>query len=289
MYLILAGLIVLYYFYKRQVMLESENRNPLLRVSMLKIKALRSGVAVLCGQYLITAAIFFVVPIYLQMVLGYDALDTGKKIFPLSVGIVLFSLLGSKLISRFSPRQIIRFGQSLLIFGAIVLTGAINPELKGFLFGASMFIVGAGLGLLASQIGNVNMSAVDESKSSEVGGLQGTFQNFGSSLGTALIGSVMIMSLTAGFINSINSNPSIPSSVQSQVDKQSKTGIPIATSSQVESYALQSGLNESQAQSLASDYENSQIKSLKLSMAFLVIIAILTIPLSKGIPNKKLS
>ncbi|MEI6237516.1 MAG: MFS transporter [Candidatus Saccharibacteria bacterium] len=287
-YLIIIGIIILYYFYKRQEKLELSNRNPLLRVSMLKIKALRSGVAVLSGQYLITAAIFFVIPIYLQMVLGYDALETGKKIFPLSIGIVLFSLAGSKLISWFSPKKIVRIGQLMLIFGALVLTGAINPELKGFLFGASMFIVGSGLGLLASQIGNVNMSAVDDSKSSEVGGLQGTMQNLGSSLGTAIIGSVMIASLTTGFVNAINSNPDVPSSVKSQVETKSKAGIPIVTADQVESYAVKAGLSESQAQSISEDYKTSQIDSLRSSMFFLVVVAIFTLALSRNIPDKKL-
>lgn len=287
-YLILAGAIILWLFYRRQIMLEEQNRNPLLRVSMLKIKALRSGVAVLSGQNLITAAIFFVIPIYLQMVLGYDALETGKKIFPLSIGIVLFSLMGSKLISKFSPKQIIRFGQILLIFGAAILTGAINPELQGFLFGTSMFIVGSGLGLLASQIGNVNMSAVDETKSSEVGGLQGTFQNLGSSLGTAIIGSVMIASLTTGFVNAINNNPNIPSTVKSQIDTNSKSGIPIASADQVVNKAVSAGLSESEARSIAEDYKTSQIKSLKSSMFFLVVIAILTLALSRNIPDKKI-
>jgi len=288
-YLILLGVIVLYYFYKRQVMLEKTNRNPLLRVSMLNIKALRSGLAVLSGQYFITASIFFVLPIYLQMVLGYDALQTGKKIFPLSVAIVLFSAIGSKLITKYSPKQIVRAGQIALIAGVLILTGAINPELKGFMFGAALFIVGTGLGLLVSQIGNVTMSSVDESKSSEVGGLQGTFQNFGASLGTAIIGSVMIASLTTGFVSNVNANSSISESTKDQVNAQSTAGIPIASAKQVNDYALQSGLSATEAQSVSNEYATSQMNSLKSAMFFLVAIALLTLLLSRNIPDKKLA
>lgn len=96
-YLILIGFLILYAFYRRQQTLTKKDANPLLDVSMLNIKALRSGLSVLSGQYLITAAIFFVIPIYLQMVLGYDALKTGMKIFPLSVAIVISSVIGSKI------------------------------------------------------------------------------------------------------------------------------------------------------------------------------------------------
>ncbi len=287
-YLIVVGVLVLRLFYKRQILLEGQKRNPLLRVSMLDIKALRSGLAVLSGQYFITASIFFVIPIYLQMVLGYNALDTGKKIFPLSVGLVLFSAIGSRLITKYSPKQIVRVGQICLVFGTLALTGAINPEMRGFLFGLSLFAVGAGLGLLVSQIGNVTISAVDESKSSEVGGLQGTFQNIGSALGTAIIGSVLVSSLTTGFVTSISYNPNISSSTTEQIQEQSVSGIPIASAEQVENYALDSGLSESEAQSLGEEYKSSQIESLRSTMFFLTIIAILALALSRDIPNKKL-
>jgi MFS family permease len=286
-YLIVAGIIVLYYFYKRQVALEEKNKNPLLRVSMLKVKPLRAGIAVLSGQYFITAAVFFVMPIYLQMVLGYDALQTGVRIFPLSVAIIIFSAIGSRLITRYTPKQIIRMGQVALIVGSLALTGAITPDLSGWLFGISLFILGIGLGLLVSQIGNVTMSAVDESRSSEVGGLQGTFQNFGSSLGTAVIGSVMIAALTGTFVSDINSNPQINQATKNQVNERSTAGIPIASSTEVEQYAVQSGLSQSEASSVSSAYRTSQIDSLRSSMFFLTVIALVMLVLSRNIPNKK--
>lgn len=287
-YLIVLGAVILRGFYKRQVSLVQKRRDPLLRVSMFSIKQLRAGISVLSAQYLIIAAIFFVIPIYLQMMLDYDALETGKRIFPLSVSIVIFSIIGSKLVTRFRPKQIVRIGQSSLLFGSLALLYALNPEMKGFLFGSSMFIVGIGLGLLASQIGNINMSSVPESQTNEVGGLQGTFQNLGSSLGTAIIGSVMISSLTTGFVDSVNANPSIPANAQSAITSKSKEGIPIASSKDVENYALSAGLSSSQASAISTDYENSQLNSLKSSMFFLVLIAFFSMFLSRNIPDKSL-
>lgn len=287
-YLILAGLLVLRAFYLRQQHLEESGGNPLLQVSMFQIKVLRSGLAVLCAQYLVIAAIFFVMPIYLQMVLGLDALQTGIKIFPLSVSIVIFSLLGSRFIDRFTPRQIVRLGQLLLVIGAVIVLAAIDPDLKRITFAIGMLVLGAGLGLLASQIGNITMSSVSEDKTSEVGGLQGTFQNFGSSLGTALIGSVMIAHLTTGFVNSINQNPDIPQSVKTSVDEKSKTGVPIVSSAEVEQYAIKAGLPQSEAQSIADSYKTSQLTSLKNSMFAVAVLGLAAMVLSRNIPNKKL-
>src|SRR5690606_25698658 len=132
-YLLLIGFFVLYAFYRRQQKLEAEERNPLLQVSMLSIKPLRAGLSVWAAQYVITAAVFFIIPVYLQMVLGLDALQTGIKILPLSVALILFSVIGTRLIIRFTPRQIIRSGQLLLVGGAVLLLGAIDPQLNNTL------------------------------------------------------------------------------------------------------------------------------------------------------------
>lgn len=289
-YLIILGAYVLYVFVKRQKRLESENKNPLLKVSMFSVSVLRSGLSVLSAQYLITSAVFFVMPIYLQMVLGLNALDTGMKIFPLSVAIVIFSAIGSRMVNKYSARQIVRVGQMSLVFGSLLVLGAINPEIKGFLFAAGMVVLGMGLGLLASQIGNVTMSSVPESQSSEVGGLQGTFQNIGASLGTALIGSVMIASLSSGFVNLVNQNPNISSEIKTDVSTQSSKGVPIVSAAEVEQYAEEeAGLPAKEAESLSSDYLDSQLKSLKVSMFFVTFLGLISIALSKNIPNKKVA
>jgi MFS family permease len=287
-YLITIGIFVLYAFYRRQQALEAAHKNPLLQVSMLSSAQLRSGLGVLSSQYLITAAAFFVIPVYLQLVLGLNALDTGIRIFPLSVALILASMLGAKLASKYSPKQMVRAGQLLLAAGALLLVGAIDPELKSLLFAAGMFLLGGGLGLLASQLGNVNMSAVSEKQSSEAGGLQGTMQNLGSSFGTAVIGSVLIASLTTGFITNANANATIPPSVQAQIQQTSTTGVPIVSSQEVETYAQESGLPDDEAAAVAESYKASQIRGLKISMIFLMAIALFSIPLARNIPNKKM-
>jgi predicted MFS family arabinose efflux permease len=285
-YLILLGAFILRVFVERQRRLETANSNPLLKISLFSIKALRSGLAVLSAQYLITAAVFFILPIYLQMVLGLDALATGKKIFPLSVAIVAFSAIGSRLVSRYSPRRIVRIGQLALVAGSLLILGAINPELKGILFALGMILLGAGLGLLASQIGNVTMSSVPQQDSSEVGGLQGTFQNLGSSLGTALIGTVMVASLTTNFTNSLDST-SLPSNVVSTIDSKAQAGIPIVPAKDIESAATQQGLTQAEAKTLSNSYQESQIRSLKASVFAVAALGLLSIALSRNIPNQK--
>lgn len=286
-YLILFGSLVLWLFYDYQNKLESANKNPLLQVSMLKSSQLRAGLGVLMSQYVIIGAVFFVVPIYLQMVNGLDALSTGVKLMPLSVALISFSIIGTKLVNTKSPRYIIRIGQILLVLGTVFLLAAVNKDLTGIPFAMAMFLAGAGLGLLASQIGNINMSAVSEDQSSQVGGLQGTFQNLGSSLGTALIGSVLVATLTTSFLTSVSTS-SLPQTAKENIQGSVKT-LQIVPADSVAPKAISAGASTEQAQEISNIYKDAQLDGLKQSLFILIVIAILSILLSRNIPNKILS
>lgn len=284
-YLILAGLWILYVFYRRQEKLESTGKNPLLKASLFKNGTLRSGLNVLLSQYLVIGAVFFIMPVYLQMTLGLDALQTGIRILPLSIAIVLFSILGTKLSGKWSPRKIVKSGQYSLVLGSLVLLGAINIELRGFYFGFGMFVLGAGLGLLASQLGNINMSSVTEKDTSEVGGMQGVFQNLGSSLGTAVIGSILVGALTTSFVANIEAS-TLPDNVKTYVQTNSTSGVEIVSVSQVSAFAESKGLPPDQVQEITQDYSESQINALKTALFGLFAITFISLVLSRNIPNK---
>jgi MFS family permease len=286
-YLVLLGVIVLKLFYDRQQKLQSRGKIPLLDPTLFSIKQLRSGLSVLLSQYTIIAGVFFIIPIYLQMTLGYDALKTGIKIFPLSVSLIIFSVIGTRLVSIWSPKKIIRVGQYILIVSSILLLSSVTTTLRGWLFGTAMFFVGAALGLLASQIGNVNMSSVQKNQTSEVGGLQGVFQNLGSSLGTALIGSVLIGSLTTTFNSNVQAS-SLPSNVKGYVSTNSQAGVAIIPASQVSDYAQAKGLSASESEQVTQIYSDSQVDALRSSLYALIAIAVISLLFSKHIPDKKL-
>ncbi len=286
-YLLLIGVIFLKLFYDRQQALMRSGKQPLLDPKLLTIKQLRSGLSVLLSQYTIIAGVFFLIPVYLQMTLGYDALKTGMKIFPLSVSLIIFSVIGTRLVRLWSPRRIIRLGQCILIISSILLLSSVSLTLRGWLFGTALFTLGAALGLLASQIGNVNMSSVETEQTSEVGGLQGVFQNLGSSLGTALIGSVLIASLTTTFNNNVQAS-NLPSNIKGYVGSHSQTGVAVIPVTEVNTLAESKGVSAANASSLAQIYSDSQIDSLRSAIFALIAIAVISLFFSKNIPNTKL-
>lgn len=283
-YLVLLAFVVLWWFVRRQKDLEAAGRVPLLKVSMLRIPALRSGLTMFLAQYFAIAALFFVVPVYLQTILGFDALETGLKILPLSLGLIVFSIIGSRLSTVRSARNIARIGQFTLGIGLLLVFIAVQPDLADWLFAAGMFVVGAGFGLLASQLGNVNMSAVSKDDTSEVGGLQGTFQNLGSSFGTAIVGSVFILLMTSGFATSLAANPNVPDDVKIAVAEATAGGAPIISQEQAEQLVLDGGGSPAAAAEVAQTYADTQVASLRQALFLVFALTLVAIVLARGLP-----
>lgn len=283
-FIVAAGAVVLWLFFVRQRRLIATGRAALLDPGLLRLRQLRAGVGSLGLQYTVTAGLFFVVPIYLQLTLGLDALTTGLRISPLSVALVLFSILGTVLARRVSARRIARIGQLALVAASLVLLGSVDTQLDSFVFGAGMFVAGAALGLLASQLGNVTMSAVGPDQLSEAGGVQGVFQNLGSSLGTALVGSVMIAALSTAFAGNVASS-TLPQDVQTQVQQETQNGVGVIPVADVEQIAQEHGLSSSDSEKLAALYSSSQLEALRLSFAALSLISCAALFFSRNLPR----
>jgi hypothetical protein len=220
-------------------------------------------------------------------VLGLDAFETGKKLFPLSVTMFLAAMAGPRLAAGFAPRRVARWGLLALTAASIVLLGTIDVQLDETEFVLAVGLFGIGAGLLISQLGNVIMSSVDPSKTNEAGGLQGTAQNLGASLGTALIGSVLIAALTTGFVENVQENPALSQSVKQQVAQVQQKGVPVVPVDDVQQAAEEQGLPPDQAEALAADYGDAQLQGLKRAIGAVAIFALLSLWFTRRLPGKE--
>jgi MFS family permease len=267
---------------------ERAGRDMLLDRSLLRIPTLRAGLTTLMMQQLILLGTFFVMPVYLQVVLGLDAFETGKRLFPLSVTMFIAALAGPRLAARLSPKRVAQAGLAALAVATLLLLGTIDVQLQETEFAIALSIFGVGAGLLLSQLGNVIMSSVDPSKTNEAGGLQGTFQNLGASLGTALIGSVLIAALTTGFVDRVEQNPAVSQPVKEQVGQAAEAGIPVVPVDDVEQAARKAGAPEAQAAALADDYGDAQLQALKRSIGAVGIFALVAFWFTRRLPARAL-
>lgn len=288
-FLVLIGLALVAAFVLWEERRTRRGEDELVDPRLLRITHLRAGLSTLLGQQLVLMGTFFVVPVYLQVVVGLSSFDTGKRLLPMSIAMLVFALSGPKIAGRRSPRTVAQFGLLLLSAGAIVMLATLEVKLDAWGFRIALVLMGAGAGLLASQLGNVIMSSVKPDQTSEAGGLQGTAQNLGSSLGTAVIGAILLASLSTGFSERIKDNPSIPPAAQQQIAAKAQAGIDIVPLSEVQSAAEKGGLSASEAQSVASDYSAAELDALRLALGGVALAALLALWATRRLPTEQLA
>ena len=230
---------------------------------------------------------FFVLPVYLQVVLGFDAFETGKRLFPMSISMLAAALAGPKAAARRGPRAVVQVGLGAMAIAALVLVGTIDVSLNGTAFAVSLVFFGIGAGLLMSQLGNVIMSSAPPAETNEAGGLQGTAQNLGASLGTALIGSVLLLGLLNGFNSRIQQDSAVPADVKAQISKATEAGIPIVTTDQAYQALRDGGLSSADATTVTDDYAHAQLDALKTSMLTVAFLAVLSFWFTRRLPGKR--
>jgi len=286
LFVIAFGGVLLWSFVQWQRHREATGKDPLVHLDLTKIPPLRAGLYGLFSQNLILMGVFFVIPLYLQLVLGLDALETGIKMLPVSITMFISSALGSRLSTRFPIRTIVRAGLWLTFGAALVLVATIGPQLKEAVFAVSMGLVGVGMGLMASQLGNVVQSSVDASGRGEAGGLQYTGQQLGSALGVALIGAIVLAGLTGAFISKIENDDRINQEVATQVGTAAGTGVDFVSSSQVEQAAQDAGLSRSTTEAIVDDYKEAQLFALKAGLLAAALLALASLAFTADLPHK---
>jgi MFS family permease len=289
LFVIAFGGVLIWAFVAWQRHREATGRDPLVHLSLLRIPPLRSGLYGLVSQNLILMGVFFTVPLYLQLVLGLDALETGIKMLPVSITMFIASALGARLASRFSVRAIVRTGLWITLAAVLVLLGTIEPTLDDAAFALSMALLGVGMGFLASQLGKVVQASVDVSGRGEAGGLQFTGQQLGSSLGVALIGAVVLSGLTSNFVENIQESPEISAQISTQVSTSVQSGIDFVSSEQIAAAATEAGLDEATTAALVEDYEAAQLTALKAGLLGAALLALISLPFTRDLPHEVVS
>jgi hypothetical protein len=257
----------------------------LVHLDLLEVPPLRAGLIGLFSQNLILMGVFFVVPLYLQLVLGYDALETGIKMLPVSVMMFLASAAGSRLSTRLPVRTVVRAGLAVVTLSIFLLLATVQPDLGETGFAVSMGGLGLGMGLLASQLGNVVQSSVDASGRGEAGGLQYTGQQLGSSLGVAFIGAIVLAGLAGVFLSEIEQDDRISDEVNAQVGVAVSGGADFVDADHIADAAADAGLDEATTAALVEDYETAQIQSLKAGLLVAGLLALASLAFTRHLPS----
>ncbi|AIJ12311.1 MFS transporter [Streptomyces violaceoruber] len=287
LFVIGAGIAVLAQFRVWEGRREARGTDPLVHLSLLGRPVLRAGLTTLLSQNLILLGLFFAIPLYLQVVQGFNAFQTGLRLLPVSATMLVTSLCGSALGHRMGPRRVVRLALAILAAAVVWLLATIDPVIDDAQFAGAMAVLGAGVGLLASQLGNVVQSGVGEEERSEAGGLQFTAQNLGSSLGTALIGSILVGALAGAFTTQVADDPRLSPAARDEVGVRLEAGITFVPTEQVRSAAEEAGLPPSEVDAVTDSYASAQLDGLKAAILATGGVALASFLVTSRLPTAR--
>ncbi|WP_068058000.1 MFS transporter [Nocardia xishanensis] len=194
--LLAAGAAVLVWFFLWIRARERAGEEPLISTSLFRNRTSNLGLVTQNLQWLLLMGTSFVVAAYLQVVRGYNAIETGVIFTAATLGLLVSSLAAARLARRRAQRTLIMTGFLITVVGIVVLIAMTGSSENLWAFVPGLLLIGIGLGVMLTPAVNIVQSAFGEEQQGEISGLSRSVSNLGSSLGTAIAGTILAAGLT---------------------------------------------------------------------------------------------
>jgi EmrB/QacA subfamily drug resistance transporter len=232
--LIAVGLVSLGSLARWLVRRKRAGKATLLDPDLFKHDLFRLGVSSQMLQNTALGGAMIALPIYLQMVLEYNALQTGLTLAPLSLTMFATALVAGKKAGGRRPASIIRAGSGLLTVGMLLLLPIVPRAHSGWPLVVPLAIAGAGLGLLVSQLNDYTLSPISDERVSEAAGVNSAAGSFGLSFGLAFAGAIMLATLSIAFTQKADDSTVLPAASKQQVASALEDDAEVLSNTQLE-------------------------------------------------------
>lgn len=285
-WMLAAGIAVLWLFAAWLARRRDRQREPLIDPTLLGVPRLTNGLVILLLQFLIMMGMFFAMPLYLSIVLGLDAFQTGVRLLPLSLALVITAPLAPRLLRRVPVNRIVQAGLAAMAVSALILAARFDASADVANTLLPFILMGIGMGLLGSQIGALIVSAVPQERSGEVGGLQYTAQNLGSSIGTALIGALIVASLGTFLTRGIAEAPLSDPVIEERIGVHVAGGVDFLSDDQVEAILTAEGVPPADQAAIIERNADARLGALRVAMVALALLAGAALLFSVRLPRR---
>ena len=171
----------------------------LLDPDLFRLPLFKAGVTGQGLQQVALGGMMIALPIYLQMVLEYNAMEAGLSLAPLSLSMFALALLAGRKGGQRRPSSVVRAGFALLAVGVLAVIALVPRADTGWSLVIPLAVAGSGLGLLVSQLNNYTLSPIEDERVSEAAGVNSAAGSFGLSFGLAFAGAIMLATLSITF------------------------------------------------------------------------------------------
>jgi MFS family permease len=186
------GAVFLLWFFLHLHFGEKKGRDVLLRLRLFGNRVANLALGTQVIQWLVLQGSFFVISLYLQEVRGNNAIETGLILTPATIGILAAAAAADRLARRRSQRSLIIAGFLVTTVGMVLLLILVRKDSGNLSFVPGLLLFGAGIGVMLTSSVNVVQSSFPDTDQGDISGLSRSVSNLGSSLGTALVGSILV-------------------------------------------------------------------------------------------------
>jgi EmrB/QacA subfamily drug resistance transporter len=201
------------------VLVEARRRKAgkvvMMDLALFRIRTFSNGNVVALIVSLGEFGLLFILPLFLQSVIGYSAMETGVILLALAAGSFIASGAGAGMARRMGPVPVLRIGMGLEVIGVLWLALAISPSVTGWELAPGLFLYGLGVGFATAQLTGVILAEVPVQESGMASAIQSTSRQVGAAIGTALLGAVLVTGL--GTIKGDLTDLGVPEQAAAQV------------------------------------------------------------------------
>lgn len=219
LYSLILGIIFIVSFIWRQASLERHGRLPLVSTALFKNRQFMAGTTVVAVVAMTQFGLVFVLPVFLQGMLGKDAFHAGLALLPFSLSVLVAAPFSGILVGKrnVAPRYVIQAGLVIVLAGAFVLRQEMAVTSTVWTLVPGLLLFGFGFGMAFSQLANLTLSAVSVEQAGEASGVNNTFRQVGTSFGQALIGALLISALAAQLNHDVTASVVLPPAMKPAV------------------------------------------------------------------------
>ncbi len=282
--MIALGSFLLYRLYARQVMLVKKGESPFINPKLLVDNRLINALKHYVSINSITAGILFVTPLFLQIVLGKNAIQSGMALVPLSITLLVLSFASANLSNKHSIKKLMRWGVMSVSLGLLYLLFTFDTDSNILVIAPGMALIGAGLGLTLPQLMNFVMSSSKES--SQLSGLNYTAAQIGFSVGTALVGSVLMFALANSTVRNFNDNFDLSDTESQQAEVQIKANVEFVSNDLLVQELEDTELDAQTKDTIYDINDDSRTVALRASLLAMLVISAYAYTLVLKYPDK---
>ncbi len=259
-FLLGLGLVCLMLFVKWENRISAKGKDVLVDLNLFKIMNFVKGLNIRFIQVVLMSGALFIVPLFLQVTYGLSAFETGFILLGLTAGLLVASALASRKGLEILPKKKVEWGFLISMAGLVLMIIYTYFGSKPIGLIPGIFVYGFGIGLIASQIVSLIMSSVAVKQTAEASGLTSTLETLGSAMGTALLGSVLVISLTTGIGRMVEQSTVFSPEVKAQIESEMAASVEIVSNEVVSETIQENGEYEAKTTLYGDTYFVSAIK-----------------------------